>query len=165
MVPFPATRDDNAVSSLSDVSEHLQETTQQVAAILHLPASEGLARIVADYLEASGISIVGEADAAREWMDDPVRNRKGQHMSLSFYRRWLQREVEASQSRKKARASPGTPSAVNITYNARTGTTGIGPPTGACEESIDPYEAFVKRRVAAVMQRAREEKETHEAPS
>jgi hypothetical protein len=166
VVPFPATRDDDdAVSSRSDVSEPLQEATQQVAAILHLPASEGLARIVAEYQEAPGLSLVGEADAAREWVDDPMRNRKGQRMSLAFFRRWLQREVEAADMRKHSRASLGTASASTRWREKRTGTTGSGPPGDSTQAGDDPYTAFVNRRAAEVRQHWQEGKKTHEATS
>jgi hypothetical protein len=167
VVPFPAARDDDddPVSALSDQSAPIREATQQVASILHLPASEGLARIVADYLPSPGLSLVGEADAAREWVDDPMRNRKGQRMSLAFFRRWLQREVEAANIRKHSRASPGAASRTSSWSQARTGTTGAGPPAESGEESPDPYAAFVKRRAAEVRQRFQEGKKTHEATS
>lgn len=164
VVPFPATRDDDA-TSLSDVSVPMRETTQQVATILQLPVSEGLARIVADYLTAPGLSLLGEADAAREWVDDPARNRKGQPMSLAFFRRWLQREVEAADVRTQARASPGAASASAPRREKRTGTTGAAPPGDSTQAGEDPYAAFVRRREAEVHQRWLEERTTHEATS
>ena len=152
VVPFPTTRDDDD-ASLSDVSLSIRETTQQVASILHLPASEGLARIVADYLPSPGLSLLGEADAAREWVDDPARNRKRQRMSLAFFRRWLQREVEATDLRTQARASPRATSASATWREKRTGTTGAGPPGDPAQAGEDPYAAFVRRREAEVHQR------------
>ena len=167
ILPFPATRDDagDAFSSQSLVSEPVRETTQQIAVILQLPASDGLARIVADYLPSPGLSIRGEADAAREWVDDPTRNRKGQRMSLAFFRRWLQREVEAAQARQHARASSGAAPVATTGRAARTGTTGAGPPGGSTQAGEDPYAAFVRRRVAEVMQQASKGKQHHEETS
>ena len=163
VVPFPAGRSDDG-TSLSDLLLPIQQTTQQVAAILHLPASEGLTRIVADYLPSPGLSLLGEADAAREWIEDPKRNRKGQRMSLVFFRRWLQREVEAAESRKLARASPAGTSASASWREQRTGTTGPGLP-GIASEANDPYAAYVRRREAEVRQRWQEGRQAHEATS
>ena len=45
-----------------------------MAAILKLPVTDDLARVVADYLARPGLSLLGEADAAVEWIADPKRN-------------------------------------------------------------------------------------------
>ena len=162
VVPFPSTtRDDDASTRLkkTELSETLRGLTEQLAAILQVPLSEGLARIVADYHRSPGISLVGEADAAREWVDDPSRNRKGQVMSLAFFRRWLQREVETA-SRRPAYASQATTG-----YSGRTGTTGSGPPPGGDQQTLDPYATFVRRREAEVKQLLKEGGPLHEASS
>jgi hypothetical protein len=164
VVQFPTTRDaaDDAVSSLS---EPIHEVRQQIASILHLPCSEGLVRIIADYWDIPGLSVVGEADAAREWLDDPARNRKRQRMSLAFFRRWLQREYEASRSRQVARVSIGVSPVAGTRHQTHTTTTGAGPPGEAAQASSNPYEAFVKSRAASVLQRAQERNKTHEETS
>jgi hypothetical protein len=147
VVLFPTTRDDdNAVSSLS---ESFSEVRLQIAEILHLPCSEGLARIIADYGEIPELSLVGEADAAREWLDDPARNRKGQRMSLAFFRRWLQREYEASRSRQMARVSTGVSPVASTRAQAHIATNGAGPPGKKSRTGSNPYEDFVKSRAQA----------------
>jgi len=54
---------------------------------------------------------LGEADAAREYIDDVRRNRHGQRMSPAFFRRWLRREHEDATLRlapRPATAATGT---------------------------------------------------------
>ena len=84
VVTFPAARDaeDNADSY---PSEEILQATKQVAAILKLSASDALARVVADYLHNPGMSLFGEADAAREWIEDRQRNRKQQRLTPSLF--------------------------------------------------------------------------------
>lgn len=74
--------------------------TQQVARILTLTATDALMRLVAEYEAIPGLSLPGEADAAREWIDDPRRNRQRKRMSLSFFRNWLKREKDAIDRRQ-----------------------------------------------------------------
>ena len=66
--------------------------TQQVAQILKLAVSEALTRLVTEYACSSSLSLLGEADAAREWIDDGTRNRNSKCVTVAFFRRWLQRE-------------------------------------------------------------------------
>jgi hypothetical protein len=106
VVPFPASRASNA-----DGTERKSEETQgaeraalvqQVARILKVPVTDALARLVADYAPCSSLSLPGEADAAREWIDDPRRNRKRKQMSPAFFRNWLKREQEAVHRRQQS---------------------------------------------------------------
>lgn len=62
-----------------------------VAQILKLDGSDALTRLVTEYACYPSLSLLGEADAAREWIDDATRNRNGSRMTLAFFRRWLQR--------------------------------------------------------------------------
>lgn len=106
VVPFPT------ASTFSNDNADTQQTTetgpdaetrilvQQTARILKLPVTEALTRLVAEYAPITSLSVPGEADAAREWIDDRERNRKGRHMSLIFFRNWLKRELEAMKRRK-----------------------------------------------------------------
>ncbi|TME08333.1 MAG: hypothetical protein E6I80_10325 [Chloroflexi bacterium] len=92
-------------------SQGIQQAMRQVAEILRLPASDALLRIVGDYQDDPLVRLLGEADAAREYIDDPRRNRRGQRMSPAFFRRWLRREhedAERRQSQRHATAATGT---------------------------------------------------------
>ena len=92
-------------------AQGMQQMMRQVAEILRLPASDALLRIVGDYQHDPLVRLLGEADAAREYIDDPRRNRKGQRMSPAFFRRWLRREhedAERRQSQRHATAATGT---------------------------------------------------------
>ena len=95
VVPFPTAHADDVVDPLL-AEKTLLQTTKQVAAILKVPVSDSLQRVTADYLADPRISLLGEADAAREWIDDPRRNRKRQQLTPAFFRRWLKREQETT---------------------------------------------------------------------
>ncbi len=98
VVNFPAPRGSSAVSSGSP--QTLDEGTPmatQVAQILGLPLTPALCRVVEDYHGDAALSLLGEADAAREWIHNPRRNHKEQSMTPTFFRRWLQRECEHRQ--------------------------------------------------------------------
>src|SRR5207247_5803957 len=93
VVTFPSSRPKGTTTSTNehtaDNFEHppTQQTTREVSAILRLPASDALVRIVGDYQDDPRLHLLGEADAAREYIDDPRRNRRGQRMSPPFFRR------------------------------------------------------------------------------
>jgi hypothetical protein len=163
IVLFPTTHDDN--DNVSSLSEPCSEVKQQIAEILHLPCSEGLMRIIVDYGGIPGLSLVGEADAAREWLEDPARNRKGQRMSLAFFRRWLQREYEASRSRQLACVSTGVSLVANTRAQAHIATNGAGPPGEESRIGSNPYEAYVKSRAASALRRAQTGGKVHEETS
>ncbi len=118
VVTFPSSRSDSG----SAVEHQIPEATRQVAAILKLTVTPALIRIVEDYLHDSTLSLLGEADAAREWIDDRQRNRKGQRMTPAFFRRWLKREQEDVLHRQAAR--------LRAQATGTTGKYGSGPPTG-----------------------------------
>ncbi len=86
-----------------DDNEICMKVTKQVAPILKLPVNDALQRIIVEYSGMPTLSLVGEADAAREWIDDRKRNPTGKHMTLAFFRRWLQREQEAALQREAQR--------------------------------------------------------------
>jgi hypothetical protein len=167
IVPFPAARADDADDITNQIDKAVLEATQQVAAILKLPATDGLVRVIADYLGDPTLSLLGEADAAREWIEDPRRNRKRQQLTPAFFRRWLKREHEAAQ---RGYAPPGTQ--VRETTNgirpppAHAGSllaNGIGPPgsPGATTavHAENPYQAYVRIRAQAVLRRAESRQE------
>jgi hypothetical protein len=164
IVPFPATRADDADANAPSlfVESHVLETTKQVAAILDVQLSDGLARVVDDYLGDSSLSLLGEADAAREWIEDPRRNRKRKPLTPAFFRSWLKREHEAA---GRGYVPPGT--LLQESANgarprpARAGSSianGIGPPgmpgTMEAVHGENPYQAFVSARAKAVLRRA-----------
>ncbi|GHO94818.1 hypothetical protein KSF_048660 [Reticulibacter mediterranei] len=97
VIPFPplSTRvDGNQIQEQADQQQHVTQMSVQVAEILKLAATPPLRRLVAEFLRVPGLSLLSEADAAREWIDDPARNKKRQRMTLAFFRRWLKRERE-----------------------------------------------------------------------
>ena len=106
VVPFPPSRtydDDSNGSSQkrrTPLETGLRELAQQVARILRLPATDALQRIIEEYAQVAALSLPGEADAAREWIDDPRRNRKRKTMSPAFFRNWLKREMGALEQRQ-----------------------------------------------------------------
>jgi DNA-binding transcriptional ArsR family regulator len=87
----------DGIISLNDVK--IKSVSAQVAAILRLPVTPALMRVVTDFLATPAISLTGEADMAREYIDSPTRNKKRKAMSPAFFRQWLKRELE---SRKAA---------------------------------------------------------------
>jgi len=99
VVIFPTRSADTAADGSSQ-DVRVGEMTSQVAVILKLQVSDALTRIVAEYLQVSSLSLLGEADAAREWIEDKRRNRNGQRMTPAFFRRWLKRELEAINARQ-----------------------------------------------------------------
>lgn len=94
VLPFP--------HSHADDDRQKKESTvliPQVARILMLPTTDALLRLVDEYATLPGLSLVGEADAAREWIDDHRRNPQRKRMSLTFFRNWLKRERDAMEHR------------------------------------------------------------------
>lgn len=124
VVTFPTTpRHDAADGECEKKSE--QDLLAQIAHILRLSPDEALLRIVQDYRASPGLSLLGEADAAREWIDSSSSNKQRKKMTPAFFRRWLKRECESRQrqqettllsqqheikaaSRAQSGASPGT---------------------------------------------------------
>ena len=97
VTPFPTTRaNDTAI----DVQVPIETTTKEVATILKLPISHALTRLVTAYLQDAAISLLVEADAAREWIDDRQRNRTNKAMTVNFFRNWLKRERKELQDRQ-----------------------------------------------------------------
>ena len=78
-------------------TETLSLLTKQLAGILKLPASEALQRLVEEYQQHPHLSLQGQADAAREWVD----KQKGRQMSIRFFRHWLEREEGIALARQK----------------------------------------------------------------
>jgi hypothetical protein len=103
IVPFPPTTHTDGGTDLLSSHQQIVEATSQVAQILRLDVSPALTRIVEEYRTETTISLCGEADAAREWIENPRRNRTGQTMTPAFFRRWLKREREEVLSRQAQR--------------------------------------------------------------
>ncbi len=94
LITFPtsnATADPDETKNEPDVTI----MTAQIAHILTLPETVALRHIVEEYHLTPGLSLLGEADMAREWIDDRQRNSSGKRMTPAFFRRWLKREHEA----------------------------------------------------------------------
>ena len=174
VVPFPAARADVDTNiDTNNAEQGVLEATKQVARILDLPVTDGLARVVADYLKDPSLSLLGEADAAREWIEDPRRNRKRVPLTPVFFRRWLKREREAAHrsyvppgaflQETQDRARPASVHTASTTPN------GVGPPgmpgTRTDEHDENPYQAFVSARAKEVMHRmmSRQGEVQHEA--
>jgi hypothetical protein len=149
VVTFPAARD-AADSAISNPSEQILGATKQVAAILKLSPTDALARVVADFIHDPGISLFGEADAAREWIEDPERNRKRQRLSPAFFRRWLKREQESYQrSHTHSLSPPGSDRSMPASADQQV-VNGAGPP-GSANTADNPYHAFVEQRARTLL--------------
>ncbi len=72
---------------------------QKLAEILKLVPSEPLLRVVQEY-QHSGLSLTGEADAAREWLDSP-QNKHRTRVSIKFFRNWLERSRDERRRREQ----------------------------------------------------------------
>jgi hypothetical protein len=164
VVPFPAARADNAVDAAVLTEKKVREASKQVAAILRVPVSDGLQRVVVDYLGDHSVSLLGEADAAREWIDDPKRNRKQQQLTPAFFRRWLKRELETIH---RGYAPPGaaTPETSSRSMpqptQTRAAADGVGPPAvqSVPSQAENPYQVFVRERAQAVLRRVQLQRE------
>jgi hypothetical protein len=87
VVPFPTRADGGNLKS-----EEL--VISELAQVLHLPVTTALTRLVTEFQHVPGLSLLGEANAARAWVDDQRSKRKKQtQMTLPFFRRWLQRSL------------------------------------------------------------------------
>ncbi len=115
-ITFLAPTSGGTITAVSQ--QQVTEATQRVARILKLATSEALARVVAEYLPDPALSVLGEADAAREWIDDPRRNRKRKRMTPSFFRRWLQREQVDNRERRIQATGTGDKEAGGNTLTA-----------------------------------------------
>ncbi|GHO54797.1 hypothetical protein [Ktedonobacter robiniae] len=98
VIPFPPSTDSDDAHG----EQNLEALTAQVATILQLPANAALSRLVHEFSQEPGLSLTGEADAAREWIDDRQRNRKGKRMSPAFFREWLKRECASIHKRRSS---------------------------------------------------------------
>jgi hypothetical protein len=162
VVPFPTSANANA-AAVSLSPSQVQGMTKQAARILNVQPSDALRRVVEEYSRHAELSLLGEADSAREWIDDPKRNRKHQRLTPAFFRRWLKREVEAMHRRHHAPdQATGTLGAIGP---RGTGTTLPASPINqaghaawaAPAPQADPYQDFLARRVSAL--------QTHEPAS
>ncbi|HLI91599.1 MAG TPA: helix-turn-helix domain-containing protein [Ktedonobacteraceae bacterium] len=147
-VEAPA-RDADAAPALIEPAQDLAQLTEKVASILRLPSSEALARLVAEYQASPHLSLLGEADAAREYLDDPTRNRRGQAMSLAFFRRWLKREEEAVLSRR-AKEGRVVPANVKETRFERLAGATSGPGDTGASAPANPYRTLLQTRAQEV---------------
>ncbi|HLG77545.1 MAG TPA: hypothetical protein VKX46_14100 [Ktedonobacteraceae bacterium] len=93
---------DGSVATISQ--EQIRTVTRHTARILKLAVSDALTRVVAEYIALPGLSLLGEADAAREWIEDSRRNRQHKRMTPAFFRGWLKREQEALRQRQAERS-------------------------------------------------------------
>jgi len=94
---FPtATCSSTSASALS--SKTLEEVTEQVASLLKLPVSQELREVVQEFLPVTPLSLAGEAIEAHAWIVDARRNHTQQPMTPAFFRRWLRRAQQGSQS-------------------------------------------------------------------
>ena len=150
VVPFPT---HSGYSDTSQRENEIKQATTKVAAILHLPISEALTRLVVEYQADPLLSLLGEADAAVEYIDDPRRNHKRQRMSPAFFRRWLKREREDVLQRTQTHLGERPTGTAGVTHGAQllsaspVRSSSPAPPTSGSE---DPYAAFVTRRLQEV---------------
>ncbi len=155
VVPFPAARGDAADAALFSENS-VEEAARQVAAILALPLTDDLRRVVRDYLGRPGLSLLGEADAAMEWIGNPTRNQRQQRMTPAFFRRWLKREMETARPPGPAPDRAGTSTGGAQATPTRLAANGTGPPgtTLLHVPADNPYHTFVQKRAEQLAQRA-----------
>lgn len=108
VIPFP-TRGDGGQMMTTET------TVKTLAQILHVPVTPALARLVEEFQQVPGLSLLGEANAARAWIDDQHnKKRKQTPMTVPFFRRWLQRALNIQDQQVARTLAPPQP----------TGTTG-----------------------------------------
>ena len=116
VVAFPTASTDIDIATIKAWSDNeVEQATRQVASILKLPVDNALKRFVADYARDPLLNIYGEADAAREWIEDAARNPARKLMSPAWFRTWLKREHEQALARQAQRAQPSPPQATGTT--------------------------------------------------
>ena len=99
------------------------------------------------------MSLFGEADAAREWIEDRQRNRKQQRLTPAFFRRWLKREQESCQrSHTRSLSPPGLSASIPASAGQRVAN-GAGPP--GLNAADNPYHTFVEQRARALLLRTK----------
>jgi hypothetical protein len=156
IVTFPTTHI-GANAAFTNSPVRILEVTQQVATILNLTVTDALTRTVTEYLDDPSVSLLGEADAAREWVDDPLRNRRGQRLTPAFFRRWLQREREAYEIRRGSIESGQQRATGTLGGGTRLKTTKMPMAAGRSPmhppQSEDPYQAFVAQRSQQILAR------------
>ena len=114
VVSFPTAR----TSTSSSAEQYIEQTALKLAHILKITITPALERIVEEYQDDPLLSLLGEADAAREYIDDRQRNRKGQRMTPAFFRRWLKREHEDALLRRTRSAQATGTTDRDGTYSA-----------------------------------------------
>ncbi|HLZ55948.1 MAG TPA: hypothetical protein VKR06_03280 [Ktedonosporobacter sp.] len=128
-------------------------TVTGLAAILHLPRTPELRRLVEEYAEVPDLSLLGEADRACEWIADPRRNSKRQPMTLGFFRNWVKNEVEylrrkeaeREQAKNAAAAQGATPASAPSGLGVQT----LYPTFEQLGPEYQEYMALIMRRVQA----------------
>ena len=157
VVPFPAARSADDGNDTLSSKQAVEQAAKQIAAILTLPLTDELVRVVRDYLGRPGLSLLGEADGAMEWIGNPARNHKRQRMTPTFFRRWLKRETESVRPAGNAPGSALAGRKETRPTSARVVVNGTGPPVTASPADTvpNPYHTFVQQRAAQLtMQRA-----------
>jgi len=138
VVTFPTCDDGRNLSQ-----EQILRLTRQVADILKLPVTAALSRIVEEFVGEEGISLTGEADSAREYIENPRRNHKRKVMTPAFFREWLKREREGVRSRYVQRQALQA-TGIHGSRAARPPEPRQGKPSSS---DPDPYRAFLEQRV------------------
>jgi len=144
-------------------NERVTRIVTELAAILRLPRTPELRRLVEEYAAVPDLSLLGEADAAREWLANPKRNSQKQTMSLGFFRNWLKREVAALREQevrreqaKLAAAAQGAPSA---SATSELGKQTLYPTIDQLGPEYQEYMKIYMRRVAEGKERQAKEAE------
>lgn len=80
-------------NNYSDITNHPTDTSalaKSVAKLLRLPLTPDLKQVVEEY--TGKVSVSTAAHQARDYIDDPKRNKRQKEMSVSYFRDWLERE-------------------------------------------------------------------------
>jgi hypothetical protein len=134
------------------MKERETETVTRLAAILRLPVTPELQRLVEEYSSIQDLSLLGEADDACAWIADPRRNRGRQPMTLSFFRGWIKRQVATLRKQEAEREQAKAAGVAQDPLQAK--------PSGAALRAVYPdisqlgpnyqeYRALMRRRAQA----------------
>lgn len=105
VVAFPTTTPPDNTNNKTFSENEVEQITRDVAAILKLPIDDALKRVVKDFARDPLLNFYGEADAARAWIEDSIRNHASKQMSSAWFRTWLKREHAQALTRQAQCAS------------------------------------------------------------
>ncbi|HLZ58847.1 MAG TPA: hypothetical protein VKR06_18045, partial [Ktedonosporobacter sp.] len=131
--------------------ERVTRTITELAAILRLPVTPELQRLVEEYSTIPDLFLLGEADDARAWIADPTRNRGQKTLTLHFFRDWIKRQVETLRRQEAEREQAKEHRAASTSAKAAPGSEAavMYPPIAQLGPDYQEFTALMKRRAQA----------------